>query len=146
MKATQESSGAIQDSKYMVPVVRSTFKILAEMSRSGSMNLNEVSQKTRVAKSTVFRILSTLNTLGYIVRDTHMRTYHLSPRLAELFTGASATDGLRRAALPYMLKLREQFGETVNLGQLNLDKVIYVEVVPTEYAFRLSERPAASFP
>ena len=43
-----------------------------------------------------------------------------------------------------MIKLRDDFGETVNLGRLHLDKVVYLEVVPSEYALRLNERPGAS--
>jgi DNA-binding IclR family transcriptional regulator len=43
-----------------------------------------------------------------------------------------------------MLRLRDELGETVNLGQLSLDKVVYTEVVPSEYALRLSERPGAT--
>jgi DNA-binding IclR family transcriptional regulator len=43
-----------------------------------------------------------------------------------------------------MLQLRNTFGETVNLGALQHDTVVYVEVVPSEYALRLSERPGAT--
>jgi IclR family acetate operon transcriptional repressor len=43
-----------------------------------------------------------------------------------------------------MLELRDQHGETVNLGHLEFDKVTYVEVVPSEYALRLHERPGAT--
>jgi DNA-binding IclR family transcriptional regulator len=54
------------------------------------------------------------------------------------------TEALRRIALPYMLKLRNTFGETVNLGELHHDTVVYIEVVPSEYALKLSERPGAT--
>ena len=133
--------------KYLVPVVQSTFRILGELAGAGSaLNLNEVTLRSSVPKSTVFRILSTLCHLGYVVRDGRGRTYHLSRKLADLTNDATGTEALRRAALPHMLRLRDQFGETVNLGQLQLEKVVYVEVVPSEYALRLSERPGASVP
>jgi IclR family acetate operon transcriptional repressor len=51
---------------------------------------------------------------------------------------------LRNLALPYMLDLRKQYGETVNLGVLNLDKVMYAEVVPSEFALRLQETRGAT--
>jgi len=127
----------------MVPVVRSTFRILEELSRAGALGLNEITHRTGVAKSTVFRILTTLRHLGYVLRDAR-RSYYVSHSLADLVSDVASADSLKRAALPHMLRLRDQFGETVNLGQLHLDKIVYLEVVPSEYALRLHERPGAS--
>ncbi len=130
--------------RYLVPVVRSTFRILEELSSSGSLNLNEITLRTRVPKSTVFRILNTLHYLGSVLREESKRTYSISPNLADLANETASGDALRHTALPHMLSLRDQFGETVNLGRLQLDKVVYLEVVPSEYALRLNERPGAS--
>lgn len=133
----------VASEKYMVPVVKSTFKILTELSKGGSLGLNEVTLRTGVSKSTVFRILATLTSLGFVVRDSD-RNYYVSHSLAGLVSDAAGSEALRRAALPHMLRLRNQFGETVNLGHLQLDKVTYIEVVPSEYALRLHERPGAT--
>jgi len=131
------------EGKYLVPVVLSTFRILEELSQSGALTLNEVTARTGVAKSTVFRILNTLNHLGYVSRDG-LRTYRVGRAVADLVSDVAITDTLRRVSLPHMLKLRDEFGESVNLGQLQLDKVVYLEVVPSEYSLRLQERPGAS--
>jgi IclR family acetate operon transcriptional repressor len=108
------------------------------------MNLNEITLRTRVSKSTVFRILSTLHYLGYVLREESKRTYAISPNLAELANETASGEALRHTALPHMLSLRDEFGETVNLGRIQLDKIVYLEVVPSEYALRLNERPGAS--
>jgi DNA-binding IclR family transcriptional regulator len=129
--------------RYMVPVVRSTFRILEELSKADALGLNEVTQRTGVSKSTVFRVLTTLTQLGYIVRDPD-REYRITNALAALVSDTGITEALRLAALPWMLKLRDEYGETVNLGWLQLDRVTYIEVVPSEYALRLHERPGAS--
>jgi IclR family acetate operon transcriptional repressor len=105
--------------------------------------LNEVTQRTGISKSTVFRILTTLTYLGYVVRDGG-RNYYVSQSVGDLVSAEAATEAIRRAALPRMLELRDQYGETVNLGHLQLDKVTYIEVVPSEYALRLHERPGAT--
>ncbi len=130
-------------SRYMVPVVMSTFTILAELSKTGPLTLNEIAEATRVSKSTVFRILTTLHHLGYIVRSG-ARHYQIGRNLAGLVSDDANLDVLRQSALAYMLQLRDQSGETVNLGQLQHDKVIYIEVVPSEFALRMSERPGAA--
>jgi DNA-binding IclR family transcriptional regulator len=127
----------------MVPVVKSTFRILEELSATGALGLNDITQRTKIPKSTVFRILTTLHSLGYVIRDGK-REYCVSPTLVDLAGDQANTDVLRRAALPWMVKLRNESGETVNLGQLQFDKVVYLEVVPSEFALRLSERPGAT--
>lgn len=136
-------AGTIATEKYSVPVVKSTFRILEELSRSGALGLNELTQRTKIPKSTVFRVLATLMGMGYVLRDSD-RSYLVSRSLGELVSDAALTEVLRKCALPYMLKLRDEHGETVNLGSLQLDKVIYLEVVPSEFALRLHERRGAT--
>lgn len=136
---------AEQPGKYSVPVVRSTFAILEELSRSQLMGLREVTQTTGIPKSTVFRILSTLVDLGYVTREAN-RNYRINPRLSRLVSDGAMSEELRRLALPLMHELRDKYGETVNLGLQELDKVTYLEVVPSEFALRLQESRGASVP
>lgn len=131
--------------KYSVPVVRSTFMILEELSRSELLGLQEVTQNTGIPKSTVFRILSTLVELGYVTREPN-RSYRINPRLGHLVSDGAASEALRRLARPLMLELRDTYGETVNLGVQQFDKVTYLEVVPSEFALRLQESRGASVP
>lgn len=140
---TKKVAAAKLTERYMVPVVRSSFSILEELSRSGALGLNEITVRTGISKSTVFRILTTLTQLGYIVRDSN-RSYYIGQALSELVRSQSSMEAIRRAAMPQMLQLRDRFGETVNLGYLELDKVTYAEVVPSEYALRLHEKPGAT--
>lgn len=134
-----------REGKYSVPVVRSTFRILQELGRAEQLGLSEITQRTGISKSTVFRILSTLQELGYVLRDED-RIYRISPTLAQLAGEEAAGEALRRLALPHMLALRDKYGETVNLGVRYFDKVTYLEVVPSEFALRLEEVRGASVP
>ena len=134
-----------QFGKYSVPVVRSTFRILEELSRVEALGLKEITQVTGLAKSTVFRILSTLLEMGYLARDAE-RNYRISFTLGNLVSEQSINETLRRLALPHMLDLRDKYGETVNLGVRHFDKVTYLEVVPSEFALRLQESRGISIP
>ncbi len=143
MKKKQVKGSIEPNGKYSVPVVRSTFRILEELSRLEALGLREITLGTGVPKSTVFRILSTLLEMGYVVRDAD-RNYRVSFALARLVSDEANSEALRRLALPHMLDLRDKYGETVNLGIRNLDKVTYLEVVPSEFALRLQESRGAS--
>lgn len=131
-------------SRYLVPVVVSTFRLLDRLGGQTSASLHELSTSTGIPKSTVFRLLATLQHLDMVKRDEPSKAYRLSNKAPGVALGLPSTEGLRRAALPYMLELRKDFGETVNLGHLQHDRIVYIEVVPSEYALRLSERPGAS--
>ena len=96
--------------KYLIPVVLGTFNVLGELSRAGPLNLADLAQRTKIAKSTVFRILNTLHHLGYIWRDAENRTWSLTPRLAELSRDVDWGTALHRVALPHMLRLRAESG------------------------------------
>lgn len=130
--------------RYLVPVLQSAFRLIEEVSRAGSLSLNEAVLRTRIPKSTVFRVFSTLQHLGVLIRDEGDKTYRLGYGVPGLLTAGEDLETLRRAALPQMINLRDQFGETVNLGKLQHDKVVYLEVVPSESALRFSERPGAT--
>jgi DNA-binding IclR family transcriptional regulator len=130
--------------RYLIPVVVSTFRILQELSSAETATLNELVTRTKIPKSTVFRVLTTLTQLGYLDRDEDKRSYRINSTLADLSTHNSTLESLRLAALPHMLRLRDLFGETVNLGHLTLDRVTYLEVVPSEHALRLTEKPGAT--
>lgn len=141
----QAAKSPEQADKYSVPVVRSTFRILEELAHSQPLGLKEITHNTSIAKSTVFRILNTLVQIGYVIRDAN-RDYRISPVLGRLVNEESVYEELRRLAFPVMLELRDKFGETVNLGVQQFDKVTYIEVVPSEFALRLQESRGASVP
>lgn len=139
-----DTDTAPTSARYVIPVVRNTFQIISELAQTEALTLNEAARRTGIPKSTAFRILATLLHLGVAVRDAEHKTYRLGRMLGELTRENATTETLRRIALPHMLKLRKTFGETVNLGELQHDMIVYVEVVPSEYALRLSERPGAT--
>lgn len=133
-------NSSANESKYMVPVLRSTFQIMEELSQTGALKLNQITLRTGLPKSTVFRILRSLDQLGYILYDEEGKEYSLSPNLAELGRSVAWSEPLRKIALPQMLDLRRRFGETVNLGEVHLDRAVYLEVIPSEHPLDFDER------
>lgn len=139
------SASSPQSTRYLVPVVKSTFRILEELARSQPLGLKEITRATEIPKSTVFRILSTLVHVGYVLRDAN-RDYLISPSLSTLVSEEASAEALRSLAFPLMQELRNRYGETVNLGVQQFDKITYLEVVPSEFALRLEESRGASVP
>jgi len=90
------------------------------------VTLKALSADTSLAPSTAFRILHSLIDNHFVDRDVDGK-YQLSGRLIRLHSDKNSAIDFRKVALPYMEKLRDQFGETINLTTREGDVVIYVE-------------------
>jgi len=90
------------------------------------VTLKALSADTNLAPSTAFRILHSLIDNRFVDRDNSGK-YQLSGRLIRLSNYQYNDIDFRKLAIPYMEKLRDKFGETINLTAREGDVVIYVE-------------------
>src|SRR5579883_342662 len=97
--------------------------------------LQQLARETGCSKSTVHRLLATLQALGVAEQDAASKLYRPGPRLAELAPIAGEPD-LRRLALPIMRQLREDTEETVTLHLVEGDSHVVVEQVESEHEIR----------
>lgn len=139
----------VQDRKrdiYYIEVLGKTLDVLDVFGRSerGQLSLQEISVAAKLSKNTVFRILHTLGEHGYIRKENH--SYELGAKFAELSDARLQRPDLLSAASPYLDALREQFGETVNLGVLDNSSIRYVDVRESRNRIRLAERVGGSDP
>lgn len=103
------------------------------------MNLKQISEQTRLNKSTAYRFLSHLEREGYLVRDER-GIYMLGMRLFELASASNHQSTLQKVAQPILRNLLKTTGETVNLGVLDGVMVAYVDVLESTHEFRLVSR------
>ena len=101
--------------------------------------VSEIAQKLDMSKSTVYRFLQTLKSLGYVVQDSEDR-YRLSVRLFELGSKALPHIDLVREAEPGMRTINELTSETVHLGILDEDNIVYVHKIDSRYNLRMYSR------
>ncbi|RMF01598.1 MAG: IclR family transcriptional regulator [Chloroflexi bacterium] len=108
-----------------------------------TLSLTDVSQLLDLNKTTTLRILSTLESLGYVTRDPQTKLYR--PALAVFKLGFVVLGNLevRRVAAPYLTQLAETVQETVNLVVLDNTEVIYIDRVQSKHMVN-SYRPIGS--
>lgn len=92
---------------------------------TGPVSLKILAAETGLHSSTVFRILGSLVSHGFVERDEG--GYRLGRRLLQLGARVRSDVDIRQEALPAMEWLRDQIGESVNLTIREGDEVIYVE-------------------
>ena len=103
----------------------------------GAKSLDQLVEATGVARSTAHRLLLNLIVRGYVER-TNSGQFALGLKLLELGATVRQRQSLRDIARPIMLDLRNQLGETINLGKLRGTSVLYLETIESEHAFRVS--------
>lgn len=124
---------------YWVPILGSSIKILETLSDAQSeLTLHQISTLAKVGKTSAFRILYTLQRAGYVERDPSAGNYRLGLKVLELARGLRSQATLAAVARPYLLDLRDAFGETANLAILNEDKIVYAEIVESRNIFRMT--------
>ena len=90
------------------------------------LSFTELAARSGMARSTLHRLIWTLVDAGMIERNTQTGKYRLGIALFELASLARRRMDVSFEAKPWMMTLREQTGETVNLSILDRDRVVWV--------------------
>lgn len=85
--------------------------------RHPELGTSEIARMTGLSTSTVHRLLGAMQH-NHLVRQTADRRYGLGPMLMQLARSGALPTELRDAALPHMVELRDEVGETVGLHEL----------------------------
>ncbi|MEU3274199.1 IclR family transcriptional regulator [Saccharomonospora sp. NPDC006951] len=128
---------ANENRDYSVRAVERVCSILNLVQESvDGVTLNAVARTTRLPKSSAFRYLWTLENHRYVERDNDDGLF----RLGLGFVGMQSRhlEVLRERARPWLEKLRDEYRETANLGILDGDSVIYLDIVESRRTVRLA--------
>ena len=111
------------------------FKIIESLGAAGEpIGLAPLAARVALTKSTVHRILSDLVALGYVER-VRPGVYTLTNKLQRVITGKD-DQRLMSCAEPLLWELHAETDETVNLGVLSEDRVIYLKVIESAQPLR----------
>ncbi len=103
-----------------------------------ALSLTQIADQLRIPKSTVFRLLATLESKGFVRRSDETGQYRLGTHLIHMGALASQDWDTSRWAGPYLQRLAAEHGETVDLAILDGIDVIYLQVVESPQRVRLS--------
>ncbi|WP_433957834.1 IclR family transcriptional regulator [Cytobacillus horneckiae] len=95
-----------------------------------TMSLAEIAKELDVSRTVPYRLLYTLQTLGYLHQDEHTKRYNLTPKVLEL--GFSYLNSLKlpEIAQPYLEQLRDTTGASCHLSILDGYEVVYIGSAP----------------
>ena len=104
---------AVRDSS--VQSVHRAISILQVLALHGTAGVTEIAAELGVHKSTVFRLLATLESRGLVGQHTERGRYRLGYGVVQLAEGAVKMDDLSSLSRPVCRQLAETVRETVNL-------------------------------
>lgn len=102
--------------------------------------VTELAARLRMHKSTVLRLLATLEASGYVEQEPETRRYRLRLKLFELGSQVIGRTDLMKEARPILEDLNRQTDEVVHLGVLDQGEVVYVDKVESSHTLRMYSR------
>lgn len=111
------------------------------------LTLKEISVKSNLPKPTAYRLLTTLERLDYLSKESeHDSRYRLGLKLLELGQLVSDQLEVRGLALPFMEKLGKEINEVIHLVIVYQNRATYIEKVDSTRPLRLNTRVGKSTP
>lgn len=128
-------------------VARKVMRILeAMLEHPVDMDLREIAARTGLPKSTVHRILSSLEEDRWVLQNPTSRRYLLGAKMMLLADASRTNHALVAAAEEPMQRLVAATGETAVLAVLDEDVARCIHVVESPYALKFSFRVGGSLP
>src|SRR5699024_1787381 len=97
-------------------------------------------------KSSLYRIIQTLEGRGIISRSEPEGKYCLGYKLLNITKNILEGNSLRECAISEMERLVDRHGDTVNLGVLSQNEVLYLEIIEGTFSLRMNESVGSTAP
>lgn len=110
-------------------------EIIAEANKP--LPLKEITAESKLPKPTVYRLLTALETWGYLDQDQD-KNYRLGTKLLYLGNKVKESIDIPKLAYPYLKKLNDATKETIFLGVLDKGRSLYVAKLDSHHSVRLA--------
>ena len=112
--------------------------LLCFSKQTPELTMTQIAEQVGLYKSTVHRLLATLEGRRFVQRNPDTGIYRPGIRLLQMVYLTLEHNDLRRLAAPFLLHLWEQQHETIDLAVLDDTDVIYLDVLESPQRVKLA--------
>jgi IclR family KDG regulon transcriptional repressor len=118
--------------------VLKTIKLLETLSEQEEVGVTELAEAVDGNKSTVYRFLNTLASLGYVRQNKTNEKYTLTLKLFQVGVQVLNRLDIHKASLAVMEELAEYSKETIHLASMENHQVFYLDKIESPLALRVA--------
>lgn len=132
--------------RYKISSIEKALDVIEALAEHDHLSLIELSSILGKNKSSIYRILLTLESRGFVARHNESGKYCLGFQQLVISKRLLENNSLRACALPEMKRLSDKYGDTVNLGVLNQGVVLYIDIIEGTNSLRMNESVGSTCP
>lgn len=131
---------------YLISTVDNALEVLLALSQKQGLSIRELSKELDIARSTLYRILRTLQHKDFVRQDMDTEKYSLGFKVFELGNSIKEKFDIRNISYPYLRKLRDSTGETVQLAAVDDEEIVILEIIEGVGELRIFSSAGLRFP
>lgn len=131
---------------YLISTVDNALEVLLALSQNEGLSIRELSKELDISRSTLYRILRTLQHKDFVRQDLDTEKYSLGFKVFELGNTIKEKFDIRNIAYPYLKKLRDSTGETVQLAAVDNEEIVILEIIEGIGELRIFSSAGLRFP
>ena len=136
-----------EKSEYIIQAVSHALDLLEEFQGDDDeLGVTELSNRLKLHKNNVFRLLATLESRGYVEQNRATENYRLGLKSLELGQTFIKHMGLLAQAKPILQKIVDLCNETCYISMLKDGYIVYLDIVETNYTVRVMSRVGYRLP
>jgi len=137
-KWAMKAEPSAEDGQYYLRTIGRALEVLDCFDGNLTLSLKEISARTGLPETSLFRVLLTLEKHKYLQQHRD-GTYQLAPKLIFGWL-VQAADNVRRVARPELERLAHSFDETVSISYLYDDRIHVIDCLETFHEIRMTNK------
>ncbi len=127
----------MEQKEQKVLAVERTMTILEYLAKNGANNLSTISKDISIHKSTLFRFLHTLCSMGYVYKNSTSEYYSLTDKMNRFSHMTTKYSLLQQFAVPVMETLSQETKETIHLATMENLEIKYLYKIESTQKLRV---------
>ncbi len=120
--------------------------LLDEIARAGRLTLRDLARQTGLPKSTVHRLLTTMEALRYVAFDRETNAWSIGVQAFTMGSAFARAHDVGQAGRSIMQSLSSQFGHCVSLAMAEGDGICHVDQIAIAADRQSAARPGTVLP